>query len=101
MTNRRQFIVQLGLGSAAMVAGRAIAQSAAVTETDPQAAAMGYKADASKVDKTKFPNYQAGHQCGNCALYQGKTGDKAGACTLFGGKLVSAVGWCNAWNKKA
>lgn len=52
-----------------------------VAETYPQAAALGYKADASKVDKAKFPEYAAGQVCDNCALYQGKAG-----CSLFAGK---------------
>jgi len=102
MTNRRQFIVQLSLGSAAAIlAGRAVADSPMVSETDPQAAGLGYKADASKADKAKYPKYAAGQSCGNCALYQGKAGDKAGPCPLFAGKQVSAAGWCSAYNKKA
>jgi len=102
MTNRRQFIVQFGLGSAALLAaGRSIADGAAVSESDPQASALGYKADASKADKAKFPKYAAGQMCGNCSLYQGKAGDKTGPCMIFSGKQVSSTGWCSAWTKKA
>jgi hypothetical protein len=101
MTNRRQFIVQLSLGSAALLAGRAIADSGAVSESDPQATALGYKMNASKVDKSKYPTYAAGQACGTCALYQGKSGDKSGPCPLFAGKQVAATGWCSAWSKKA
>ena len=100
MTNRREFIVKLSLGGAALFANQAMAQGAAVSESDPQAAALGYKADASKVDKKKFPQYAAGHQCVNCALFQGKAGDAAGGCPLFAGKQVSAKAWCSAWAKK-
>jgi hypothetical protein len=106
MTSRRQFIVQFGLGSAALVASYgmaqgALAEGAMVAENDPQASALGYKADANKADKAKFPKYAAGQQCGNCALYQGKAGDASGGCPLFAGKQVAAKGWCSAWSKKA
>ena len=100
MTNRREFIVQFSLASAALMATQAQAQ-AMLAESDPQAAALGYKADATKVDKTKFPKYSAGQQCANCALYQGKAGDKAGPCPLFAGKQVAGPGWCSAYAKKA
>ena len=43
-----------------------------VEETDPQAKALGYVTDATKVDPAKFPKYEKGQHCANCALYQGK-----------------------------
>lgn len=101
MTNRREFIVQISLASSALAAGQAWAQGAMVAETDAQAAALGYKADATKVDTAKYPKYAASQQCANCALYQGKAGDAAGPCPLFAGKQVAAKGWCSAWAKKA
>jgi len=100
MTNRREFIVQVSLGSAALLATQAHAQ-ALVADSDPQAAALGYKSDGTKTDKTKFPKYAAGQACSSCALFQGKAGDKAGGCPLFAGKQVSANGWCSAYAKKA
>ena len=45
-----------------------------VDEKDPQAVALGYVADASRVDAKKYPKYAAGQNCANCALYQGKPG---------------------------
>jgi hypothetical protein len=101
MSNRREFIVQLSLGSTALAAASANAQGAMVVETDPQAAALGYKADASKADKAKFPKFAAGQQCSSCALYQGKADAAAGPCPLFAGKQVTAKGWCSAYAKKA
>ena len=100
MTNRREFIVQLSLASAALMVTQAQAQ-AMLAESDPQAAALGYKADAAKVDKTKFPKYAAGQKCANCALYQAKATDKSGPCPLFAGKQVAGPGWCSAYAKKA
>ena len=101
MSNRREFIVQLSLGTGALVAGQAMAQGAPLAETDPQAVALGYKADTTKVDAKKFPKHAAAQQCNNCALFQGKAADKTGGCPLFAGKSVTANGWCSAWAKKA
>ncbi len=101
MSNRREFIVQLSLGTGALVAGQAMAQGAPLAETDPQAVALGYKADTTKVDAKKFPKHAAAQNCANCALFQGKAGDKTGGCPLFAGKSVTANGWCSAWAKKA
>jgi hypothetical protein len=71
-----------------------------VAESDPQASALGYKADATKIDKKKSPKYVIGQNCASCALYQGKPNDDAGNCPLFSGKQVSKNGWCNAYAKK-
>ena len=101
MTNRREFIVQLSLGTGVLAAGQAMAQGAALSETDPAAVAQGYRADASKVDVKKFPKFAAGQNCANCALFQGKAGAATGPCALFPGKDVAAKGWCQAWAKKA
>jgi hypothetical protein len=67
-----------------------------VAETDPQAVALGYKSDATKVDKAKYPKYAAGQVCTNCALYQGAPASAAGGCALFAGKQVAGKGWCSA-----
>ena len=101
MTNRREFVVQLGVGAAALLAGGQVFAQAMVDEKDPQAAGLGYAADASKIDKSKAPKFAAGSNCGNCALYQGKAGAASGGCPLFAGKQVSAKAWCTAWAKKA
>lgn len=101
MTNRREFIVQFGLGTAAALAASQASAQAMLAETDPQAVALGYKADGTKTDKAKFPKYAAGQRCDNCALFQGKAGDKAAGCPLFGAKQVAGPGWCSAYAKKA
>jgi hypothetical protein len=49
-----------------------------IEETDPAAQALGYKHDATKVDKAKFANYKAGDTCANCQLFQAKTGTSLG-----------------------
>ena len=70
-TNRRVFMMQVALGSTALAAQQAMAQ-AMVNEKDPQAAALGYAADTTKVDAKKFPKHAASQKCNNCALYQAK-----------------------------
>ena len=87
--------------SGAAVLGTQVHAQAMVAENDPQAAALGYKADATMVDKTKQMKYAAGQVCGNCALFQGKPADASGPCPLFAGKAVAGKGWCSAYAKKA
>ena len=72
-----------------------------VDEKDPAAVALGYVADATKVDKTKHAKYAAGQACSGCALYQGQVDAAGGPCPLFAGKQVSAKGWCISFVKKA
>jgi hypothetical protein len=102
MTSRRRFIQIVPLaGASLMVAQAALAADEMVSEKDPQAAALGYVADATKADKAKFKQYAAGHTCANCALFKGKPTDAAGGCPLYGTRLVSSKGWCSAWSKKS
>jgi hypothetical protein len=103
--SRRAFVMTVVAGGSALAASRVSAQAAsaaaALTEADPQAVALGYKADASKVDKAKFPQHAAGAQCNGCNFYQGKATDPMAPCQLFAGKQVAAKGWCSAYVKKA
>ena len=99
-TSRRQFMIYAAAGAASLpLANQANAQ-ALVGETEPQAAALGYKAVATTVDKAKFAKYADGQNCANCQLYQTKSAE-AGACAIFPGKLVGAAAWCSAYIKKA
>ena len=101
MQSRRQFIQIVPVAGAVLLAGREAFAQAKLEESDPQAKALGYAADATKVDKAKQPKYAAGQLCSNCQLFQGKASDAAGGCPLFAGKQVAAKGWCSAWVKKA
>jgi anaerobic selenocysteine-containing dehydrogenase len=96
---RRVFMMTLAASGAALATG-AQAQ-ALVDEKDAQAAALGYVADAKRVDVKKYPKFAADQNCANCALYQGKATDKAAGCALFAGRQVAGAGWCSAWAKKA
>ena len=100
-STRRVFMMQVATAATAVLAVSEASAQAMVDESSPQAVGLSYKADASKVDKAKFPKMAAGANCSNCALFQGKAGAAAGGCPLFAGKQVSAKGWCSAWAKKA
>jgi hypothetical protein len=99
-TNRRVFMMQVAVGSTAVMASQAMAQ-AMLDEKDPQAVALAYAADTTKVDVKKYPKHTAAQKCSNCQLYAGKPTDAKGGCPLFAGKQVAGNGWCNAWVKKA
>ena len=103
MSSRRQFIALFPAASAALLAGRSAfaADAPMVDEKDPQAAALGYVADATKANKAKYATYAAGQHCASCALYQGKADAAAGPCPLFAAKQVASKGWCSAYAKKA
>lgn len=97
--NRRNFIKMIPAACAGLAIAPALfAATATVSESDPAAAALNYKANAKAV---KSPKYVAGQACKNCNFYQGAAGSANGPCPLFGGKLVSGNGWCSAYVKKA
>ena len=73
---------------------------AMLSEDDPQAQSLGYVADASTVDGSRYPQFKAGQACSNCALFL--AGDEAsGPCSIFPGKAVMAAGWCSVYAPKA
>lgn len=75
----------------------------AVSESDPVAAAIGYKADVATVDFKKYPQRkkpEAKNQfCDNCALYV-KDNDGWGKCQMLPSGVVAAKGWCGSYSKK-
>ena len=101
---RRDFLKagSLAVVSAAIAGGAgAAAPAPRVDEKDPQAVSLGYKHDATKVDKAKFPKYAPGQACANCTLFQGKPTDAWAPCPIFANKQVAGKGWCSAYVKKA
>ena len=105
--NRRDFLRD-SIGAAAVaIAGPTLIASTAhaaeppiLEESDPIAMALGYKADASQVDTSKYPK-RSGEQgskqiCANCSLYQARD-NAVGSCAAIPGKLVAGAGWCQAW----
>ena len=97
---RRSFILKTAsFCGISIVSDAAIAQ-AMVNENDPQAIALSYKNDGTRVNVNKYPTYAASQRCGTCALFLGKAGDSSGKCPLFAGRQVSAFGWCAAYARK-
>ncbi len=107
MNSRRHFLYKLAVSATAPVAlgGRLLAQDTPppqkLEETDPVAIALGYKADTTKVDQTKYPQHKPEQKCSNCLLVPPNTPEgEFIPCTAFPNKLVAANGWCMAWVKK-
>jgi hypothetical protein len=107
--NRRNFL-KMGLkagGGALALSAIPIQLVAAeeVSESEPLAQAMGYRADASTVDTAKFPKRAgeagANQFCHNCALFAGKDDDETAPCSIFQNRPVRGLGWCNAWVAKS
>jgi hypothetical protein len=105
--SRRALVKNLAVAAGVMAVAKLGSSEAAapapakLTEKDPMAVALGYQADAKKIDAKKNPTFKAGQSCSNCLQLQGKAGDAFRPCNLFPGKLVSADGWCKAYVKKA
>jgi hypothetical protein len=97
-SSRRSFLVHGALlGSSLALPCIARADAARLSEDDQAAKAVGYREDATKVDKAKFNTYVAGQTCKSCSLFQGKASDAWGGCMLFGAKQVAAQGWCTSY----
>ena len=98
-TSRRQFLARsLSLVVAAPLLARAGGAFAAplpkLPPSNPQAKALHYAEDASKVTD---PAHKAGSVCLNCQFFTAGSN----ACALFAGFQVAPKGWCSAWAKKA
>ncbi len=79
------------------------AEAAAMTPldpSDPQAKALGFVADASKVNAAAEPTFKPTQKCSTCAQYQGKAADASAGCNIFVGHTVPAAGWCKVWVQK-
>jgi hypothetical protein len=101
-SNRRSFMLQVVATGSALATASVYAQHTGpkLEESDPQATALGYKHDTTKVNSKKYPKHTVSQDCATCQLFQGKPKDATGACPLFPGKQVAANGWCSAWVKK-
>lgn len=106
--SRRQFLRNAAVAAvAAPIAFKLITQPAAAASTkpplpldNPQAVALGYIEDATKVDKAKYPKFADGNICNNCQFHQGAEGDWVD-CMLFPNNSVAGPGWCVSWAAKA
>jgi hypothetical protein len=102
-TNRRTFVIQSVVGTAGLLAMNASqAQAALLLESNSQAKTLGYRADASQVERASFAKYAPGQKCTACQMFRAQQpATAAGQCAIFPGKLVSADGWCDAFTQRA
>ena len=106
-SSRRDFLVSVStmVGAAAFAAALTpVADAKALphlTTQDPQAQALHYTENVSKIDAQKDPTHTAGAKCANCKLYQGSSDEPFGPCQLYPGKAVSAKGWCMGYQQKS
>jgi hypothetical protein len=90
-----------GLATIAVVSEVAAqAKPAAVDPNDPQAKALGYVNDTTKVDAKANPMHKPEQHCGNCVQFQGAATAATAPCAIFAGKAVANTGWCKVWAKK-
>jgi high potential iron-sulfur protein len=104
---RRRVLLKAGaLGSVLLTVGtsaRAPAQEnkPRLDEKEPQALQLGYRHDATTVDKKKFPSYKPGEVCGNCQFFQSKGASEEWVpCSMFPGRQVNVNGWCSSYMKR-
>lgn len=101
MKTRRHFLQLIpAAGVAIAVTNAGAADAPLLSESDPQAKALGYVTDAKRVDKAKFPKYKPPEHCAICHFYQGAATVPVAPCTIFGGKRVDGPGWCSAFAPK-
>ncbi len=104
--SRRHFLMSSGVAllvpmGLAVVANRVhAAELPHLEETDPTAAALGYKHDSTKVDAAKYPAHKPNLICSGCSLVQGSDAEAWRPCGIFPGKSVAAKGWCAAFAAK-
>lgn len=105
--SRRTFLATAAVAASAAVIGlrprTAEAALPHLSEADPLAKSLGYKANHNQVDRAKFPTYKPGEHCSECRFYQGKPGEKSGyaGCQIFAGYSVDAQGWCASFNARS
>jgi hypothetical protein len=101
MNSRRQFVLNLVplAGAAAILPRFASAQNLpALTESDPMGMALGFRLDASKVDRKKYAKFSKDQSCANC-LHFTTPGSATSRCDLFN-KMVPKGGWCSGYSKR-
>lgn len=105
MNKRRVVLKSMSYAAVAGAAGMPLMLYAAVKKIDPkdpQAVALGYVDDTTKVDKKKYPKHDNSQQCNNCQFYvKAQEEENIAPCTILANKGVAAKGWCSAWAKRA
>ena len=108
--SRRAFLASAAVAASVAVIGlRPRTASAAgeklphLSESDPLAKSLGYRAHASAVDRKKFPAFKPGDRCAMCRFFLGTPGEKTGyaGCQIYAGYSVNADGWCASFNARS
>jgi hypothetical protein len=99
-SRRRVVFLLLPLAGVSLIAARTAraADLPALTESDPMAAALGFKLDTKSVVQSKYPTHAVGQTCGNCSHFMKPGADRA-ECDIFK-KTVPKAGWCAAYVKR-
>lgn len=74
---RHLFLMTLAISTASVAVSTLAHTQALVDEKDAQAAALGYAADAKRVDTRQYSRFDVGQNCASGALYQRTSTDKA------------------------
>lgn len=104
----RRLIVKGGLIAGLVIPALAVFDLSALAaglppldSNDPNAKALGFVTDASKVDSVANPRFKSTQKCGTCAQFKGAASAASAACTIFPGKSVPSTGWCKVWAAKS
>jgi hypothetical protein len=97
MTSRRLFILSMVCADRAAASPPKRTALQPLREDDPRAVALGYVADAARVDRNRFRKFTPGSDCSRCDLYQAPPDAPWAACDVFPGALVAGPGWCDVY----
>jgi len=101
MNPKRREVLQAGAAFATLAfAPRGEAGMPVLEETHPDAVALEYVADASRVNREAHPEFVPGNRCARCFFFHGRGAAATAPCTVFGGFRVSANGWCREFKER-
>ena len=101
MEPKRRDLLQAGAGLVVLAfAPRGLAAMPVLEETHPDAVALNYVADASKVNREAHPEFVPGNRCAGCFFFHGRGAAATAPCTVFAGYRVNANGWCREFKER-
>lgn len=93
--HRRRTLLKAAAGAITLlVAPRAVARLPLLTGSEPDAIALEFVTDATRLHPSLQPRYTPGARCAACFFYQGRRSTEDAPCTVFAGYRVPATGWC-------
>ena len=102
IVNRRYFLIApLAAGTIGLHAPAVHAAFKRVEESEPKAAAIGYRHDSARVDGARYPKHDDTQKCQNCLAWApDKPADEWGECDLMSDRMVNRNGWCSSYKKR-